>query len=97
MKYKFQEHRIELKDHDTDIRIVLPSGEQLIVQCRVEGPSIDLCMGDPLSKPEKTWSATCWIGPDMKPAPPGHNSYHHIRKVNQICLIMSERQYFGEL
>lgn len=51
--YKFDELIIELPDHDCDLRINLPNGEHYLFQSRIEGPSVDICLGDesgPLAK-----------------------------------------------
>jgi hypothetical protein len=97
--YVYSEIDIELQPHDTDINVILPSGKIMVVQCRVEGPSIDICMGDPEASPPKTWEAINWIGPDMKPAPvvkTGKKHFRETHEVNQICLCMSEEEYFGD-
>ena len=53
---------IELGDHDADIALVLPNGDKVTLQYRVEAPSIDVCL-------DTAASVTCWQGDDMDPAP----------------------------
>jgi hypothetical protein len=84
---------IELSDHDADITLVLPNGDKVQLQYRVEAPSIDVCL-------DTATSVTCWQGDDMDPAPkmaanPDHPNAKkldalyaqgHIRCANQVVI-----------
>ena len=43
--YQYEEHEMVLADHDTDIKIILPHGEEYVFQWRVENQTVDLCIG----------------------------------------------------
>ncbi len=73
-------HRIELGHEETDIDIVLPQGQVIQLQYRLEAPSLDVCL------PEAT-SVTNWIGDDMKPAPlNGRERNSHVHKAQQLVI-----------
>lgn len=54
-------HRIELGHEDTDIDLVLPNGQVIKLQYRLENPSIDICL-------PTECGVTNWKGNDMEPA-----------------------------
>jgi hypothetical protein len=60
--YHSGEVEITLPLHDTDVNLVLPNGDTIALQYRVEGPSIDVVL------PYDT-SVTNWKGEDMEDAP----------------------------
>jgi hypothetical protein len=62
-KYKFAQADVIVPDSDSDINIVLPDGEKIVLQIRTEGdfPSLDICF-------EKDRLVRNWAR-DMEPAP----------------------------
>lgn len=69
---------IQLGQKEADITLVLPNGQEIELQYRLECPSIDVCL------PEAT-SVTNWIGEDMEPAP-AHDGQEHVRKAIQLVI-----------
>jgi hypothetical protein len=80
-KYKSSDVDINLPTHDTDVTLFLPNGTPIVIQWRVEGPSIDICLDT--ERPVNNWE-----GDDMKPAPrdPHEGDYDHIRMAKQLCI-----------
>lgn len=75
-------HRIELGHEETDIDVVLPNGQIIQLQYRLEAPSIDVCL------PEVT-SVTNWIGDDMEPAP--LHGKPHIHMAQQLVIDLNPK------
>ena len=73
-------HRIELDREETDIDIVLPGGQIIQLQYRLEAPSLDICLPEPTS--------VCnWIGDDMDPAPlSGRRTKPHVHQAQQLVI-----------
>jgi len=63
-------HKISVHD-ETDIDIILPNGQVIQLQYRLEAPSIDVCLPEPTS-------VTNWIGDDMEPAPLAGQPHVHL-------------------
>ncbi len=62
MSYSYIEHNIDLPaTSDVDVNLRLPNGRIMVVQYRIEGGSIDICL------PENT-PVVNWQGDDMEPA-----------------------------
>lgn len=59
----FLNQTVHFKEGESDITVVTPTGEKIVLQYRDEGtfPSIDICF-------EKQRQVTCWAR-DMEPAP----------------------------
>jgi len=64
---------------ETDIVLHLPSGKQIVVQYRLEGPTLDVCFphGEEVA-------ATNWLN-DMQDAPKISGAGQHERLVDQVC------------
>jgi hypothetical protein len=77
--YNYSEAELEMPAHDTDVALIMPNGHRIIVQFRVESPSIDICLPENLP-------VSNWEGLDMKPAPKAFSGADHIRKVDQLCI-----------
>lgn len=73
-------HQIELGHEETDINIVLPQGQIIQLQYRLESPSIDVCLPEPTS-------VTNWIGDDMEPAPLAkRKTRSHVHEAQQLMI-----------
>lgn len=77
--YCWEELTIDM-ENESDIRLRFPSGKEIVLQYRLEAPSIDVCMPD-----NEDTSVVCWEGCDMKPAPQ-LGSHEHVRKCGQIVI-----------
>ncbi len=55
-------NKIKLGHKETDVNLVLPNGQVIQIQYRLEGPSIDVCL-------PTECCVTNWQGDDMEPAP----------------------------
>lgn len=64
--YRFAETAVQLEHHDTDIKLLLPSGASLLVQYRIEGESVDVFYADKDGAP-KTASIYVYEA-DLRPA-----------------------------
>jgi hypothetical protein len=42
--YKYLGTELKMPDHDFDIRLIKPDGTSLLVQWRVEGETVDVCV-----------------------------------------------------
>ena len=62
-------HRIQLGHEETDVDVVLPNGEIIQLQYRLETPSIDVCL-------PTECTVTNWEGDDMEAAPTCHDTSH---------------------
>jgi len=84
--YRFGTMEIQLPNYEADIKLVLPNGEHITLQYRLEGPSIDVCM------PWDT-SVTNWKGDDMEDAPPltEDKAHAHIRMAKQLVIDLPEK------
>lgn len=69
------------QDQETDVILVLPNGEKIALQYRLEMPSIDVCL------PENLY-VTNWKGDDMEPAPTLDDNPErtHERFAKQLCI-----------
>jgi len=73
-------HRIELGRTETDIDVVLPNGQVIELQYRLESPSIDVCL-------PTECRVTNWKGDDMEPAGTnGRGHKHHVRDAKQLVI-----------
>ena len=73
-------HSIELGHEETDVDIVLPNGQIIQLQYRLDSPSIDVWL------PEAT-QVTNWIGDDMEPAPLfGTGARPHVHQAQQLVI-----------
>lgn len=83
----YSEMSVQLATHDTDINVLLPNGEQVILQFRVESPSLDIILPGDLP-------VTNWSGDDMQPAKAlrykGMHMWAHIRKAKQLVVSFNE-------
>ena len=83
--YASSEVEIKLPVHDTEVLLILPNGEEIICQFRIEGPSIDFCL--PEDMPVHNYK-----GDDLEPAladdPMGNR---HIRRAKQLCIPLSKK------
>jgi hypothetical protein len=79
--HKFTEVTVKLPQHETDVTLVMPNGQEVAIQIRLEGPTLDLCI-DPN---EMALDCTNWIGDSMQPAPSIHDD-QHVRQIHQICI-----------
>jgi len=66
---------------ETDVILVLPNGQKIALQYRLEMPSIDVCL------PENLY-VTNWKGDDMEPAPTldDNPERSHERLAKQLCI-----------
>ena len=69
------------QDQETDVVLVLPNGQEITLQYRLEQPSIDVCL------PEDLY-VTNWQGDDMEPAPAIDDDPErsHERLAKQLCI-----------
>ncbi len=80
------EGTIQLAGYDADLNIVFPGGQKAVLQWRVDGPTLDLCFGEPVDVFND--------GPDMKPAPASDVWPHHHSGVVQLVIPL--RPEYGE-
>ena len=75
-----------LPPEDTDISLVLPNGQIIELQWRVESPCLDVCL------PEATHPVTCWEGGDLEPAKtdPRHPQMDHVRCCGQLAIAFGD-------
>ena len=69
---------VKLQKHDSDIHVMLPNGDIIDIQWRIESPSIDIIFPKPVA-------VNNWEGEDMKPAP-SVNRQSHVRLADQLCI-----------
>lgn len=81
MSYKSSAQTIKLPNNDHDITLVLPCGERITLQYRVESPSLDLCFSRPTG-------ITVWEDGDLTPARLNRNGDGVIE---QICLAVGRQ------
>ena len=82
-------HTIELpKDQETDIVLVFPNKQQIVLQYRLESPSVDICLPQNLR-------ITNWCDDNLTPAAPTqlfflkndrHRNQYHILDIRQACI-----------
>ena len=84
--YRFAEAEVSVPDVDTDIRLVLPSGEKMTLQYRVEGdyPSLDICFDR--ERETHNWARDMGAAPAVRQ---GRKLVQHVRKVLQLCLLLN--------
>ena len=63
MKHKFSEKQVEMPNNDNDVIVVLPTGERITLQYRVEYMSLDI-----IFPKENGSNCTVWSDSDMTPA-----------------------------
>ncbi len=78
--YKASEVKVQLPDHDADVMLVLPNGEKIALQWRIELCSLDVCMEE-----GKNYPVTNWKGHNMEPSPTVQ-SFNHIRLAGQLVI-----------
>ncbi len=82
MSNEYKQHRIQLGHCETDVDLVLPNGQVISLQYRLEAPSIDVCLPEDLA-------VTNWTGDDMEPAPeagPLSAGFAHVRLAKQLVI-----------
>ena len=84
----FKEQTIKLTNVDTDVTLEFPGGQEVTVQWRVEGPSIDIIL------PENC-AVNNWEGADMKMAKAIDLKFDHVRLADQLCIPLGE-QYLND-
>lgn len=72
------EGTIQLAGYDADLNIVFPGGQKAILQWRVDGPTLDLCFGDPVD----VFNGAV----DMQPAPAQIGRPEHHADVVQLVI-----------
>jgi hypothetical protein len=77
--YRFTEHKVALPRHDADVTLTLPNKDEILLQWRVDGPTLDVC----LPKPDHV--VNCWYGHDLAPSPPVQG-FAHVRQCGQLCI-----------
>lgn len=78
--YRFGSCEIKLADHDFDVSLRLPNGDYIMVQFRVDGPSVDIIL------PTECETIN-WRGDDMEPAQLVKGSKNvHLSKQVCVCL-----------
>lgn len=71
--------RVELpQDHEADVILVMPGGQEITLQYRLESPSIDICLPQPLL-------VTNWKDGDLTPAQTD-KKHPNMLKVQQTCI-----------
>ena len=75
------ERMIKLKSEDSDIIVVLPGNREVVLQYRVEGPSLDILFPEP-------WPVNNWNNNKqaMAPAHSINKTHQHIRIADQLCI-----------
>ena len=85
--HTYSEMSVQLAAHDTDINVLLPNGERVILQFRVESPSLDIILPGDLP-------VANWEGDDMQAAKPfpgyRRNKSAHILKTKQMVVNLPE-------
>jgi hypothetical protein len=74
-----KDRTIKLPKEDADIDVVFPNGKTIVLQWRVEGPSLDILL------PE-TLSVHNWRGSEMKPAKRVRAGMEEVRQADQLCI-----------
>lgn len=79
-KYAFSELGITMPDHDADITLDMPGGQHILLQFRIESPSIDIILPEPVV-------AQSWRDDELTPAEPTtrHKKGRHVLRVKQVC------------
>jgi len=77
-KATVRNHRIELGHKETDIDLILPRGQLVQLQYRLESPSIDVCL-------PTECGVVNWQGDDMEPADVV-DKQGHIRNAKQLVI-----------
>lgn len=72
---------IHLPQGESNVLLVYPNGQQVEIQHRLEGPTLDICFDADIEPLE----CTNWVGGDMKPAK-GVRTSPNTRLVNQLCI-----------
>jgi hypothetical protein len=70
---------VRLPNHDTDVNLRLPNGRSLVIQFRVEGPSLDFLL------PGKQHVHN-WRGTEMKPARVPKGQEPHVHLADQLMI-----------
>lgn len=70
---------IKLGNKEADIHLMLPGGQVIQLQYRLESPSIDICLPDECC-------VTNWQGDDMEPAVARSSINPHIRQAKQLVV-----------
>jgi hypothetical protein len=79
-RYTFTTATLQLPRHECDVDLVLPNGQVISLQYRLEGPSLDVVL------PEDTY-VTNWQGDDMDPAFPAKEFPDgHVRIAKQLVI-----------
>jgi len=79
-EYRCGDVDIQLPAYDTDVTLTMPNGEHIVLQWRVEGPSIDICL-------EKDTDVINWSGTEMTPAKAAEGkNQDHVRIADQLCI-----------
>lgn len=76
--------RIHLAAADADIVLRLPNGEEITLQWRTEGPSLDVLLPTPMH-------VYNWKGVDMTPAKAVSKKQPEARIADQLCIPLSEQ------
>ena len=79
--YVHHEVDVNVTARDTDVIVRLPNGDQLVLQFRVDGPSVDICLPDNME-------VINLQGDGMEPAEAvkGKGGGSHVRKAKQLCI-----------
>ncbi len=83
-RQKYSEVKVALPLHDADIELIMPNGETVTAQWRVEGPSLDIQFS-------KRQAVHNWKGDGMKPAAKQSKGNGHVRKANQLMIPLTDK------
>ena len=76
---------LQLPDHDSDIVLRLPSGEEVELQFRTEGAGLDVLLPENLA-------VTNWEGDDMMPAKQV-GKQKHVLNAKQLFICLPENSF----
>lgn len=86
--YEFERIRVNLPDHDCDLDIRLPNGEQYVFQHRIEGPSVDICIGRKTKESSGPLAKACYlIMADLSPGKKRKGLGKAARMAEQITIV----------
>lgn len=70
---------LQLPDHDFDVRLRLPNGEEVEVQWRIENPSMDIIL-------DENRTVVNYKGDELEPAPKVKNCPAYVRHAKQLTI-----------
>jgi hypothetical protein len=82
-RYISSDVKVQLPKHDADVTLFLPNGEPVLIQWRLDGPSLDVCFAT-------EYNVHAFQGDDLKPADRVFDSDQHVRNAKQLMASLPE-------